>query len=1015
MMWIFIFLYVLCPSICQATVKGNSTKIYYFKLTIDKNAVGNITKLLTPYQLNDTLTVNELKQTTKCQSDSESVTCSCEPGHRWSDDVRRSYKCNDSCTFPSNEAQMCVSDGAVVVSGSATLKGEKYQSCVTKKTSVKYEECNRNLSTEMKKVFSTLRGFDILTITEYRIGSIIADFEMNFADRIISNDLIEKTGNLSTILPASLELETAGVVHIHMETRPVRYNGSTNFTCIAHEDLVVTPKWTLESPDGIFDITNGTVATVTSPPKQTTIKLTGVSEIWKGNYTCKYYYQRDGFTILHKASATLDVCLLPNIHVSTEPPFPRCKPGDDFVKAAARCEIRKSSEPYNVTWTGDVLSSNENNETGVFTAETIVSCTNSSEPAELVCTFKNRCDQQKPASVSIYVIYANEKFCKAEGEWPETKPGFTAELKCKDAAGLRRRKCKSDGNWEAEILNCVNLNLADNLENAQIADSGRGNLDKNAADVFSSFKNSTNNTEAINSFANMNTSVSVLSTLNEKLKKIMEESVTNDFLESSSNLLEISLEEIWNTSTSETSLTLAEEYLSSVEQLIEKANVTKDSKKPNVEVVTCSDEDSCTNSVFNVNVTLKSSGNGTVKTTGFRQLERYLPYENQSSEVTPNSIVVSTTTDRNKDQVTITIDFQLTNTRPRHVQIQCVSWDSQSRRWSPDGCEWAGPANEGRCTCKHLSSFAILMSRYPIEVYGLTQITYVGLSVSVMSLIIGLMIELVVWGDVVKTNTLHLRHTAHVNISLCLLVADCCFLASTKPKDVSTIWCKTVTVLKHFCYLSMFFWMLCLSTTLLHQALYLFHQVSRTNYLRFSFILGYACPCLIVFVTFLTYRAGAEQVYYSRDTCWLIYVGLMEGSIHTFIIPVGIIIFINIFSMLVVIMKLLYHQENMEKSHNKEKAAAKTVLRSVVLLTPIFGVTWIFGFAVLYLDLTSGTIAYLVNYAFTLTNAFQGLFILLTTCLGDKMTRDALLKRFKRNAPVSTSSSAVKLDSSVKK
>uniref|UniRef100_A0A3B4TW64 Adhesion G protein-coupled receptor F3b n=1 Tax=Seriola dumerili TaxID=41447 RepID=A0A3B4TW64_SERDU len=349
-----------------------------------------------------------------------------------------------------------------------------------------------------------------------------------------------------------------------------------------------------------------------------------------------------------------------------------------------------------------------------------------------------------------------------------------------------------------------------------------------------------------------------------------------------------------------------------------------------------------------------------------------------------NSIVVSTTVENiTQNKVSVDIIFPLLSQRRRHVKMQCVSWDNITRQWSDKGCKWQGAHDEGHCICEHLSSFAILMSKEPLEIPGMNEITLVGLSISVMSLIISLVIQVIVWNGVVKSNALYLRHIAHVNISLCLLVGDCCFLASYKPEVLSKIWCKTVVVLKHFCYLSMFFWMLCLSCTLLHQTVFIFHKVSKKNYLKFSLILGYACPFLIVTITFLT-NNGAEGAYFSTETCWLVYIRLLQGSIHTFLIPIGIIIFINVFAMLVVIMKLLDQSPNRAISNEKEKTAAKTVVRTVILLTPIFGVTWIFGFGVMLLDLSSGYIAFAVNYAFTLMNAFQGLFILLTTCLGDK-------------------------------
>uniref|UniRef100_A0A8C9ZLT6 Adhesion G protein-coupled receptor F5 n=1 Tax=Sander lucioperca TaxID=283035 RepID=A0A8C9ZLT6_SANLU len=430
----------------------------------------------------------------------------------------------------------------------------------------------------------------------------------------------------------------------------------------------------------------------------------------------------------------------------------------------------------------------------------------------------------------------------------------------------------------------------------------------------------------------------------------------NNFLESSSNLLEKSLKESW-TKAGQSNSSLAESYLSSVEQLIQKANITQGKDKKNIEVEAsdCTQGSQCSNMVFNVTIELDSQHPGSVKTAGFQELQNYLP---EKGDFEPNSIVVSTTmtTSESKllESVNVKINFQLLKPRPRDVQIKCVSWDNTTRSWSEKGCEWLGSSKEGSCTCTHLSTFAILMSRYPVNITGLEEVTYVGLSVSVVSLIFSMAIELTVWSAVVKTISSYLRHTAHIHIALCLLIADCCFLASSNPKDLPEMWCKVFVVLKHFCYLSMFFWMLCLSSI-------------------FFLFLGYVCPLLIVVITFLCYNTGAKDVYFSSDTCWLRYSGLLKGSIHTFVIPVGIIVFFNVFSMIVVIMKLLDHPINTDKSNenDNEKKAAKTAMRSVILLTPIFGVTWIFGFAVMLIDLTAGTVAFAVNYIFTLLNAFQ--------------------------------------------
>ncbi|XP_045919072.1 adhesion G protein-coupled receptor F5 [Micropterus dolomieu] len=998
-MWTFILLYILGQNICQAT-EEYSTQMYYVKLTIDENAIDNITQLIQkPFVYDTNLQVNNLTITTTCQNVSNSTECTCKPGYRWSDSVCKSYQtcCRETCTFPQNSSHMCILNTSVAVNGSLILKGNTYANCLTDKSTIEFQTCNDNLTIQLKSVYSTLTGFDTLTILQYSVGSVIATFQMIIAYGVSPKDLIIKSSTLlNSSLSASLDLVTTGVVTLSMPNNPVYYDSNHSLTCTLQKDLDVIPTWQLNTTNNTFQITNGTGAVLTWTTRSTNIELKRITELWAGTYTCDYFQQLNSTSIRHQASALMDVCLLPKINIFLDPQFPHCKSDSDILTVTTTCQIESSTENYNVTWNTEKILSQllpKNGSSGVYTVQTYVKCGDRNASPKVSCNFVNRCNQQRTASININIIQENDPFCEAELDWQDTKAGFSAVLQCKGSAGLRTRNCTTGSKWEKEVSACVNQILNNVLQSSIIVDIGLGTKDDNAANVLALFSNVTNNTQSINSFSNMNASVHVLLTLSQKQLN-PNESAFKDFLVSSSNLLEKSLGNSWTGDNNE-NVSLAEKYLKSVEELINVSNITNAPKQTNIQVAVpnCSLPTNCISTVFNISVALNSQDRGNVKMSAFKELEQYFPTNSYLGE-TPNSHVVSATTERSLGPATVEITFPLLQPRPRNVIMTCVYWNFNTSTWSSDGCDWKGATNEGQCVCRHLSSFAILMSKKPLEITALTEITYAGLSISVLSLTITLVIELIVWSHVVKTNTLYLRHTAHVNISLCLLVADCCFLASSNPREITAIWCVTFVVVKHFCYLSMFFWMLCLSCTLLHQAVYLFHNVSKKNYLRFSLVVGYVCPLLIVVITFLT-NNGDEGKYYTSETCWLVYSGLLKGSIYTFVIPVGIIVFVNVFSMLVVIMKLLDHPKNTEKSHEKEKKAALTVMRSVILLTPIFGVTWIFGFAVMLLDLTSGPVAYAANYAFTLLNAFQGLFILLTTCLGDKLTREALLKRLK--------------------
>ncbi|XP_061599893.1 adhesion G protein-coupled receptor F4 [Cololabis saira] len=1014
-MWTLTVLCILAVGNWQAAGKDNSTQMLYTKLWIDSSIIANMSALLPSFRVDGRFNVDGLKRTTTCEK--EVRTCTCEAGHYWGDDICRADQscCGQTCTFKKTPSPTCISRKRVLITGSLSLD-VRYQHCLKNKTTEEYKKCHDLLIAKMKKTFSTLSGFETVVIKQFRIGSIIADLEMTVVSDIDPKILTQKSTELINELEARLILETTGVVQIEMPKLPVEYHATTSITCKTTKDLGTRPEWELKSGKRI-SINNGTVSTITTGTKLTTVTLDEVDELWKGEYKCFYTEKTDNITIVHKAKATLDVCLLPEIVTSTEADFPRCiqKLGTLIVKAKCNIPPHSSGENYNVTWTGDPFDTSVSEDRREYTADYVIDCrypNNNTAPVN--CTFTNRCKQGKGGQVDMKIINVGDAFCSAEGEWKDTKANYEAYLPCHKADGVRRRKCLfrkagKPGEWGQETSYCVHPKLTRVLTEALRSDNGRGGLEKNAAEIFSEFKNITEK-QSIEGFPNLNTSIEVLNTMTTKLKILRDTSV-EDFLSSSSHLLNETLNSTWAVKPSDGSNSLADRYLSSVEGLIHKANITRSSTKNNLDVRKC-EEEKCTNTVFNVSIVLQTTGHGIVKAAGFQHLNKYLP--NNKTDA-PNSIVVSTTVEKEKEKARVRITFPLIKKRRRNTPMKCVAWDNATQEWSSNGCDWEGPASEGVCICRHLSSFAILMSQYPVEIKGLTEITYVALSISIVSLVIHIVIEILVWGDVTKTCTLYLRHTAHINISLCLLIANCCFLASSEPKGMSSIWCQISTMIKHFFYLSMFFWMLCMSTTLLHQAVFMFHKVSKKVYLRYSFVLGYACPLLIVSITFIANQRGADGVYFSSDSCWLVYAGVMQGSIFTFIIPMGIIVFVNSFSMLVVIMKLLDHHQNTPGSQEKEKMAAKCVVRSVILLTPIFGLTWFMGFAILVLDLADGMYVQIIHYAFNLMNGFQGLFILLTTCLGDKMTREALLKRFRKEAPGSVSNSSSRVDSTTLK
>lgn len=69
-----------------------------------------------------------------------------------------------------------------------------------------------------------------------------------------------------------------------------------------------------------------------------------------GEYTCFYHQESNVAKIIHKASAVMDVCLLPNIEITSVPSFPLCKEGTDLLNLRVECQIKNSNEEYKVEW-----------------------------------------------------------------------------------------------------------------------------------------------------------------------------------------------------------------------------------------------------------------------------------------------------------------------------------------------------------------------------------------------------------------------------------------------------------------------------------------------------------------------------------------------------------------------------------------------------------------------------------------------------------------------------------------
>lgn len=352
-----------------------------------------------------------------------------------------------------------------------------------------------------------------------------------------------------------------------------------------------------------------------------------------------------------------------------------------------------------------------------------------------------------------------------------------------------------------------------------------------------------------------------------------------------------------------------------------------------------------------------------------------------------NSLVMTVTLNRKKT-FTMNMTFSPRDTGLDYDTATCAFWDFAGKgAWNDSGCTSSQEGGNIACTCEHLTSFSILMSPLSKGNRPLEILTEIGIAISIASLLITIIIEAIVWKHVTKNKTAHTRHVAILNIAINLLIADIWFIvASHVSPETETATCVAATFFIHFFYLALFFWMFTLGLLLIFRLVFIFHDFSKSTLMGISFSVGYLCPLIISVITIGATHPTDE--YIRKDACWL---GWRDKyPILAFIIPALAIIASNVVVLIVVIFKLLRRTiGDRPRGHSEEQETIKQIVRSIVVLTPILGLTWGFGIPTFQEHSPDA-----FHYIFTILNAFQGFFIFLFgTCLDSKV-REALLKQF---------------------
>ncbi|NWV86287.1 AGRF5 protein, partial [Dasyornis broadbenti] len=380
--------------------------------------------------------------------------------------------------------------------------------------------------------------------------------------------------------------------------------------------------------------------------------------------------------------------------------------------------------------------------------------------------------------------------------------------------------------------------------------------------------------------------------------------------------------------------------------------------------------------------------NSTIVSVMYSKLGRILP---QNGFEYVNGLLITTTLSSNRSQK-FDVNMTFAKKDASLKMPKCVFWNFTLNNgrgdWDNRGCTPTELGDYVICSCNHLTSFSILMSpdRSSEPIFE-DYISYVGLGISIVSLVVCIIIESLVWKYVTNNTTSYMRHVCILNIATSLLIADVWFIVTASISDqnqqVSRDICIMATFFIHFFYLCVFFWMLSLGLILFYRLVFILHNTSKTAQKAVAFCLGYVCPFVIAVTTIAV--TLPKNSYTRKDVCWLNWKD--SKALLAFVIPALIIVATNLFIAAVVIIKILRPTIG-DRSSGQERKSLFQIGKSVAILTPLLGLTWGFGLATIIKNSHPA-----FHILFALLNALQGLFILVFGTLWDKKIQEALLKR----------------------
>ncbi|XP_075061941.1 adhesion G protein-coupled receptor E3-like [Mixophyes fleayi] len=343
-------------------------------------------------------------------------------------------------------------------------------------------------------------------------------------------------------------------------------------------------------------------------------------------------------------------------------------------------------------------------------------------------------------------------------------------------------------------------------------------------------------------------------------------------------------------------------------------------------------------------------------------------------------VVTGAITNPAREKLNMPVIFRITHLealKPFYKSF-CVFWDSERSGWWDKGCITKSYNNNyTTCSCNHLSSFAVIMAPYGIEKnHGLTIVSHIGLSISLLCLCLSLL-------TFILCRSLRSIHTSVLTtLCGCLFLGQLLILVGL-DQTVNKVLCSIIAGGLQFLFLCAFCWM-CIESILLFMTV---RNLQALNYMtsqRSNFpvmcLLGFGVPAVIVGIS----AAVRPHDYGAEKYCWL-------GSSLTwsFIGPVCVFIAVNttllVLTVILLRMRLASLNTNVSTLKNTRMQTFKALSHLFIL-----GSTWSIGF------FQFGSDSMVISYLFTICNSLQGPFIFLVHCLLNHQVREQYRKLFQR-------------------